>query len=140
MVLFQRLLFLRANAFFLKTCFNSLLPFPTFVNYERAYLVDRFLHILCLYFDMALVQLWVITKTKKFVAIVTVCRVSLDYNLVITNKESKKQLFRIYLPVKLADGKMSIKKEKVPSYPYSYLIYKIFIWSNYRRLEKLNPP
>ena len=38
------------------------------------------------------------------------------------NKESKKQTFRICLPVKLADGKMSMKKEK----NCSYLIFKIF--------------
>ena len=29
----------------------------------------------------------------------------------VKNKESKKQPFRIFLPVKLADGRMSIKKE-----------------------------
>ena len=34
---------------------------------------------------------------------------------------------------------MSIKKEKVLSNSYSYLIYKIFFLRNYRWLEKLNP-
>ena len=41
------------------------------------------------------------------------------------NKESKKQLFRIYLPVKLVDGKMSMKKEEISS----YLIYNIISFS-----------
>ena len=62
-VIFQRLLFLRTVAFrkklvFLeKLLFKSLLPFITFVNYERAYLGEQFLHILCSYFDVALAQL-----------------------------------------------------------------------------------
>ena len=37
-------------------------------------------------------------KKKKIVKIVAVCVALLDYNLFIRNKESKKQLFRIYLP------------------------------------------
>ena len=45
----------------------------------------------------------------------------------LQNKESKKELLRIYLPVKLVHGRMSIKKENVSSYPWSYLIYKIFV-------------
>ena len=31
-------------------------------------------------------------------------------------KESKKQPFQIYVPVKLVDGRMSMKKEKKSSY------------------------
>ena len=34
----------------------------------------------------------------------------------VKNKESRKQPFRICFPVKLADRKMSIKKEKLYSY------------------------
>ena len=44
---------------------------------------------------------------------------------VLQNKESKKQLFRVYLPVKLVYGKTSIKQGKISSYPYPYLIQKI---------------
>ena len=44
-VLFQRLLFFWKTSFF-----KSLLPFITSVNYEHAYFVGEFLHILCLYF------------------------------------------------------------------------------------------
>ena len=40
-------------------------------------------------------------------------RVLLNYKSFKKNKESKKQLFGIYLPVKLATGKMSIKKKKI---------------------------
>ena len=59
---------------------------------------------------------------------------------VLQIKESKKQLFRIYLPVELVYGKMSIKQGKFSSYPCSYVIYKIFILSYHRWLEKGNPP
>ena len=41
------------------------------------------------------------------------------------NRESKKQLFRIYLPVKLTNRKISMKKEKISS----YLIYNITSFS-----------
>ena len=85
-------------------------------------------------------QLRVITKTKKkFAEIVAERYLFAERYLIITyliqNKESKKQLFRIYLPVKLVDGRMSIKKEEVSSYPCSYITYKIFIliidgWKN----------
>ena len=37
------------------------------------------------------------------------------------NKESKKQPLQIYLSVKLADGRISIKKEEISS----YLVYNI---------------
>ena len=39
----------------------------------------------------------------------------------VQNKRSKKQLLRVYLPVKLANKKMSIKKEKNSP----FLIYNI---------------
>ena len=35
----------------------------------------------------------------------------------VKNKESMKQPFRICLPVKLADGRISIKNEEISSYP-----------------------
>ena len=57
---------------------------------------------------------------------------------VLQNKESKKHFFRIHLPAKPVYGKMSIKKGKFSSYPFSYLIYKVFISSNHRWLEKVN--
>ena len=104
------------------------------MNYQTPYLTEESLHTLCSYFDVALVQLRVITKTKKkFVEIVTERYLIITY--LIQNKKSKKQLFRIYLPVKLVDGRMSIKKEEVSSYPCSYITYKIFIliidgWKN----------
>ena len=60
-------------------------------------------------------QLGVISRTRnKFFEIVAVA----ERDLVITHvksKESKKQLFLIYLLVKLANGRMSIKKEKISS-------------------------
>ena len=59
-------------------------------------------------------------KRNNFIELVAVeeCYLIITY---VKNKESKKQSFRICLPVKLADGRMSIKKEKV----YSYLIYNV---------------
>ena len=63
MILFQRLLFSRTAIFwkklffFFEKPFLSLLPFVTIVNYERAYLVEIVLHILCSYFNVALAQL-----------------------------------------------------------------------------------
>ena len=66
-------------------------------------------------------QLGVIPRTRiKFVEIVVVAE---RYFITahVSNKESKKQAFRICLPVKLTDGRMSIKKEK----NCSYLIYNI---------------
>ena len=67
-------------------------------------------------------QLGVIPRTRnKFVEIVAVA----ERYLIIThvkNKESKKQPFRIWLPVIiLADEKISIKKEEISS----YLVYNI---------------
>ena len=56
-------------------------------------------------------------KQEKFAEIVAITECS----LIITdlqNKESRKQPFRKNLPVKLVDGRMSVKEEKV----FSYLI------------------
>ena len=63
---------------------------------------------------------------KKFVETVAVCRVSLDYNLCI----AKKQLFRIYLPVKLVYGKMSIKKRKSYRFSYPFFFLSGFSFAN----------
>ena len=67
------------------------------------------------------VQLGVIPRARnKFVEIVA----DAERYLTITHvkiKESKKQLFRICLSVKLAYGRISIKKEKI----CSYLVYII---------------
>ena len=51
--------------------FKSLLPFITFVNYENAYLLEKFLHILFSYFAFSKKKQ---EKTKKFVETVAVCR------------------------------------------------------------------
>ena len=56
-------------------------------------------------------------KQEKFAEIIAITECS----LIITdlqNKESRKQPFRKNLPVKLVDGRMSVKEEKV----FSYLI------------------
>ena len=95
------------NQFFQKTSFFKwLLAFITFVNYEHAYLAEKFLHILFSHFVFGKKEK---RNKKKFVETVAVCRVLLDYNFVLQNKKSKNQLFRIYLPVKLVYSKMSIK-------------------------------
>ena len=75
------------------------------------------LHNLCPCFDIAFVQLGVISRTRnKFVEIVAAGECYLITN-VVKNKESKKPPFRICLQVKqLADGRMSMKKEKYSSY------------------------
>ena len=58
---------------------------------------------------------------NKFVEIVAVAECYLIRKHV-KKKESKKQPFRICVSVKLADGKMSMKKENNSS----YIIYNIF--------------
>ena len=66
--------------------------------------------------------LGVIPSTKnKFVEIVSVAECYVIANHIKSNL-SKKQPFRICLPVKLADGRMSVKKKK----KYSHLICNIF--------------
>ena len=100
--------------------FKSPLIFLTFVNYEAPYFAEGFLLNLRQCFDIGFVQLGVIPRTKnEFVEIVTVAECYLITNYV---KVSKKYPFRICLPVKLADGRMSVKKEK----NYLHLIYNIF--------------
>ena len=84
-----------------------------------------FLHNPCPCFDIVFAQLGVIPRTrKKFVEIVAVTECNLITNQV-RNKESKKQPFQICFPLKLADRRMSMKKEK----NYLHLIYNIFILS-----------
>ena len=73
-------------------------------------------------------------KTKeKFVQTVAFW---IERYLIITyvfqNQQWKKQLFRIHLPVKLVYGRISIKLGKFLSYPFSYLIHKIFILNNHK--------
>ena len=68
--------------------FKSLLTFITFVNYERAYLVQKFF---TSFFHISrLAKRKKETKKKKFVETVAVCRMLLDYNLFckITNQRS----------------------------------------------------
>ena len=66
--------------FWKNSFFKSLLPFITFVNYEHAYLVEKFLHILFSHFALAKKKK---ETKKKFIETVAVCRVLLDYNLYI---------------------------------------------------------
>ena len=75
-------------------------------------LSQGFLHNLCPFFDIAFAQLGATPRARnRFDQIVTAS----EYYLIskhVKNKESKKQLFQIYFPVKLADGRMSMKKEQ----------------------------
>ena len=124
------------TSFFGKPPFLSLLAFITFVNYEHAYLVEKFLHIL--FSHSAFGKNEKRNKTRSLLKRQLFAECYLIIIYVLQNKESKKPLFRIHLPVKLIYGKMSIKKGKFSSYPFSYLIYKVFILSNHRWLEKMN--
>ena len=77
------------------------------MNYESVYFAEQFLLNLLPCFDIAFAQLGIIPKTKsKFVEIVAVAECYL-----IRNHVKKKQPFQKCLPVKLADGRMSVKKE-----------------------------
>ena len=81
------------------------------MNYEGPYFVKGSLHKLCPCFDIVFAQTGVIPRTRnRFIEIVAVAKCY----LIMThakNTESKKQPFRICLPVKLADERMTIKKE-----------------------------
>ena len=82
------------------------------LNYECPYFAAGFLHNLCHCFDIAFAQFGVTPRTRnRLDEIVAVAECYLISNHV-KNKESKKQPFQICLPVKLADGRMSMKKEK----------------------------
>ena len=85
---------------------------PPFLNSEGPYLTERILYNLCGCFDFVFAQLGVIPRTrKKFVERVVVAE---RYFIIsnVKNKESEKQPFRICLPVKLAEGRISIKMKK----------------------------
>ena len=61
--------------------FKSLLPFITFVNYEHAYLVEKFLHIVFSYFAFSKKNKE--ETKKKFVKTVAVRKLLLDHNMEI---------------------------------------------------------
>ena len=61
--------------------FKSLKPFITFVNYEHAYLFEKFLDILFSYFGFSKKKEE--ETKKKFVKTVAVRRVLLDHNMEI---------------------------------------------------------
>ena len=91
------------------------------MNYQGPYFAEGFFLNLRPYFDVAFAQLGVIPRTKnKFVEIVVAAECYLITNLVKNIKEAA--VPNVKLPVKLADGRMSVKKEK----KYSHLIYNIF--------------
>ena len=96
------------------------------MNCEGPYLAEGFLHTLCPCFDIAFAPLGVITRINN--GIVKTVAAQECYLIIIffkKNRESKKQLFRIHLPVKLTNRKISMKKEKISS----YLIYNITSFS-----------
>ena len=93
-----------------KLLFKSLLPLITFVNCKSSYLVKGFLRNLSLCFDVACAKLWVNARARNFFLTISVAKCC----LVITDvhrRESKKQVFRVYLLVKLAYGRILIIKE-----------------------------
>ena len=104
--------------------YELLLCFLTFVNCEGPYLVEGFLHNLCSCFNIVLSQLGNIMRTRnKFVEIVAASELRHCY--LIINSEikgvavptmSSDYVFRLCLPVKLADGTMTIKKDKISLY------------------------
>ena len=91
----------------------SLLSFLPFAKCEGPYLAEGFLHNFCPCFNIVSAPLGLITRTSnKIVEIVVTSECYLIINP-LKNKKSKNYHFRIHLPVKLADGKMSMKKEKI---------------------------
>ena len=84
-------------------------------------------------FDIAFARLGIIPKTRnKFVERVALA----ERYLIITHvkyKESEKQPMRVYLPVKLADGRISIRKEETSS----YLVYNIASLDKMARKQSL---
>ena len=90
-----------------------LLSSLTFVKCEGLYFAQGFIHNLSPYFDSEFAQLGIISRTRyKFVQIATVVELYLNITHV-KNKEPKKQQLQLCLPLRLADEKMSKKKEKV---------------------------
>ena len=95
--------------FWLRCFFRA--SFLNFVKCEDPYLAEGFVHNLCLYFDIIFAQLGFILTTRiKFVEITAVGE--RYWTTTHLKKEWKKQLLRVYLSKKIADGKISIKKEK----------------------------
>ena len=91
---------------------KSLQPFLNFVKCKDPYLAEGFVHNLCLYFDIMFAQLgFILTTRNKFVEITAVAECY--WTTTHLKKEWKKQLLRVYLCKKLADGKISIKKENI---------------------------
>ena len=81
------------------------------MNYDSPYFAEGFLPNVRLYFDIAFVQFIVISRiNNKLVEIVAVAECYLIVNHV--KKYQRTDIFRICLPVKLADGRISVKKEK----------------------------
>ena len=81
------------------------------------------------------------TIRNKFVEIVAVeehCSIMAH----VKNKESKKQPFRIRFPVKLADGRISVKKGKdsfVPKLQYCHFGQNGLKYRNFQLLRKSAP-
>ena len=78
--------------------YKSLLPFLTFVNCEGSFLAEGILHNLCPCFDIAFVQLGVITRTRnKFFEIVAASERYLTINTGIkeTSVPNRKKYLRI---------------------------------------------
>ena len=95
------------------------------MNCEGPYLAERFLHNLCPCFDIVFELLGVIARTNN--KIVEIAGASECYLIINPFKESgiKEAAVPNIPSVKLADGKMSMKKEKNSS----YLIYNIISFS-----------
>ena len=82
------------------------------LNDKGPYFAEGFLHNLCSCFYIAFAELGVTPRTRnRFDEIVAVAECYLISNHA-KNEESNKQPFQICLPVKLVDGRMSMKKEQ----------------------------
>ena len=94
------------------------------MNYEGPSFAEGLIHNLCHCFDIAFAQLGVIPGSRN--TLVEIAAVAKRYLITnqVKNKESKKQVFRICLPVKFADRRMSMKNEKNSSYS-SYNILRL---------------
>ena len=104
---FEGQLLFGKNQFFWKTSFfKSQLAFITFINYERVYLVEGFLHIFCSCFAFRNINKKEKKTKNKFVEIVAVCRALLGYNLFINkinlcynvNKLGKLLIIPMFIP------------------------------------------
>ena len=95
---------------------------------EGPYLLEGFLDNLCPRFIIVFAPLGVITRTNNKVVKIVAASVLINYKPFqkISNEKSS---CSEYLPVKLADGKRSTKKEKISP----YLIYNIISFSKMDR-------